>query len=78
MLENPTRPTEQRDGKTKFLVLGLTFSVRDTALALVCAEGYNVQSCEVEKRKAVSQECEYELRMEGREGEAWRVIEELC
>ena len=77
MFEYPTRLAEQRDGKAEFLVLGFTFSIGNATLALVCAEGYNVQSCEVEKRKAVSQEREYELRMEGRKGETWRVIEEM-
>jgi len=67
MLENPARPAKQRDGKAEFLILGLAFYIGDTTLALVCAEGYNVQSCEVEKRKAVSQEREYKLRREGRE-----------
>jgi hypothetical protein len=66
MLEKPTRPAEQRDGKAKFLVLSFAFYIGDATLALVCAEGYDVQSCEVEKRKAVSQEREYELRGEGR------------
>ena len=77
MLKNPTRPAEKRDGKAEFLVLGLTFSIGDATLALVCAEGHDVQSCEVVKRKAVSQEREYELRMEGREGETRRVIEKM-
>jgi hypothetical protein len=77
MIENPTRSTEQRDGKTELLVLDLTFSIGDATFALVCTEGYDVQSCEVEKRKAVSQEREYMLRMEGRERETWRVIEEM-
>ena len=77
MLKNPTRPAEKRDGKAEFLVFGLTFSIGDATLALVCAESHDVQSCEVEKRKAVSQEREYELRMEGREGETRRVIEKM-
>jgi hypothetical protein len=67
MLKKPTRPAEQRDGKSKFLVLSFAFYIGDATLALVCAKGYDVQSCEVEKRKAVSQEREYELRGEGRE-----------
>lgn len=67
MLEKPTRLAEQRDGKAKFLILSFAFYIRDATLALVCTEGYDVQSCEVEKRKAVSQEREYELRGESRE-----------
>jgi hypothetical protein len=67
MLENPTRPAEQRDGKAEFLILGLAFHVGNATLPFVCAEGYDIQSCEVEKRKAVSQEREYELRRECRE-----------
>jgi len=53
MLEQPTRLAEQRDRKSEFLVLGFTFCIGDAALALVCAKGYNVQSCEVEKSKTV-------------------------
>ncbi len=67
MLEKPTRPAEQRDGKAKFLIFSFAFDIGDATLALVCAEGYDVQSCEVEQRKAVSQEREYELRGKGRE-----------
>lgn len=67
MLKEPTRPAEQRDGKAKFLILGLAFYIGDPTLVLVCAEGYDVQSCEVEKRKAVSQEREDEFRRKGRE-----------
>jgi hypothetical protein len=67
MFENPTRPAEQRDSKAEFLILGLAFYIGYATLALVRAKGYNIQSCEVEKRKAVSQEREYELRREGRE-----------
>ena len=61
MLEKPTRPAEQRDGKAKFLVLSFAFYIGDASLALVCTEGYDIQSCEIEKRKAISQEREYEL-----------------
>jgi hypothetical protein len=67
MLEKPTRPAEKRDGKAKFLVLSFAFYIGDATLALVRAKGYDVQSREVEKRRAVSQEREYELRGEGRE-----------
>jgi len=67
MLEKPTRPAEQCDGKAKFLVLSFAFYIGDATLALVRAKGYDVKSCEVEKRKAVGQERVYELRGEGRE-----------
>ena len=61
MLEKPTRPAEQRDSKAKFLILSFAFYIGDASLALVCTKGYDVQSCEIEKRKAVSEEREYEL-----------------
>jgi len=77
MLEKPTRPAKQRDSKAEFLVLKFSFYIGDATLALVCAEGYDVQSCEVEKREAVSQEREDELRGEGRECETWRVIKKM-
>ncbi len=67
MLKKPTRPAEQCDGKAEFLVLSFAFYIGDATLALVCAEGYNVQSCEIDKGKAVSQEREYELRRESRD-----------
>lgn len=65
MLEKPTRSAEHRDGKSEFLVLSFAICIGDAAFAFVSAEGYDVQSCEVEKRKAVRQEGEYELRGEG-------------
>jgi hypothetical protein len=67
MLEKPTRLAEQRDGKAEFFVLSFAFYIGYATLALVCAKGYDVQSCKVKKRKAVGQERENELRGEGRE-----------
>ena len=67
MFEYPTRLAEQRDGKAEFLVLRLAFYIGDAALALVFAEGHNIQPRQVRKRKGISQESKYELRRECRE-----------
>ena len=60
MLEKPTLPAEQREGKAKFLVLSfVAFYIGGATPALGYAEGYgppDVQLYEVEKRKPISQE----------------------
>ena len=54
MFEDPARPAEKGDGKAKLLVPRLAFDIGDTTLAFVFAQGYDIQSCEVRKRKSVS------------------------
>jgi hypothetical protein len=66
VLKDPARPAEQCDCKAKLLVPCLAFDIGDATLAFVFAQGYDIQSCEVRKRKGVSEESKYELRREGR------------
>jgi len=61
MFEDPTRPAEQCDSKAELLIFRFAFHIGDAPLALVLAEGHNIQFCKVRKRKGISQESEYEL-----------------
>jgi hypothetical protein len=61
MFEDPTRSAEQRDSKAELLIFCLAFYIGDAPLALVLAEGDNIQSGQVGKCKGVSQESEYEF-----------------
>ena len=53
VFEDPVGPAEQRDGdgKAELLILCLAFNIGDPELALVFAEGHNVQPCRVRGRK---------------------------
>ena len=52
--KSPLSQQYSMTAKPSFLVLDFAFYIGDAMLALVCAKGYDIQSCDVERRKAIN------------------------